>query len=376
MNFWKWIMCKEVYMKYLKIVLMCVITVLVLIMPDTWAYARNNDMTRMKDFRLNQSNNGGNISLKRLDNSNYELNFDTENLDEGYYTAYLYSLGNTNWSKYAGICFYMKNEGSTQANININAKVGSNKVLTVKDEDSIFIKEEGSSYLKRLHPQYGTVQIEAGFEGIVYIPFNSLSNKSISNIESWGLIVTSKENDKKKIIFGDFNFIDSNSSLKKNFNSRYSLKGDAEVQIPTVGQSISDYEFVDNKTKSNISDTGTKVEYFVDEDEKGISIDQNGRLTVTSDAEEKTVKLYASINDEVIEEFRVRLFKSWTLSASEVDGTLKSIPQESEINNLSAVRAKFFGKESVVIAFRVFCILILTGIVGFYCMWNKQEREK
>ncbi|NME81541.1 hypothetical protein [Clostridium sp. SM-530-WT-3G] len=45
-------------MKYLKIVLMCVITVLVLIMPDTWAYARNNDMTRMKDFRLNQSNNG------------------------------------------------------------------------------------------------------------------------------------------------------------------------------------------------------------------------------------------------------------------------------------------------------------------------------
>lgn len=376
MNFWKWIMCKEVYMKYLKIVLMCVITVLVLIMPDTWAYARNNDMTRMKDFRLNQSNNGGNISLKRLDNSNYELNFDTENLDEGYYTAYLYSLGNTNWSKYAGICFYMKNEGSTQANININAKVGSNKVLTVKDEDSIFIKEEGSSYLKRLHPQYGTVQIEAGFEGIVYIPFNSLSNKSISNIESWGLIVTSKENDKKKIIFGDFNFIDSNSSLKKNFNSRYSLKGDAEVQIPTAGQSISDYEFVDNKTKSNISDTGTKVEYFVDEDEKGISIDQNGRLTVTSDAEEKTVKLYASINDEVIEEFRVRLFKSWTLSASEVDGTLKSIPQESEINNLSAVRAKFFGKESVVIAFRVLCILILTGIVGFYCMWNKQEREK
>ena len=76
MNFWKWIMCKEVYMKYFKRVLMCVITVLVLIMPDTWAYAENDDMTRMKNFSLNQSNNGGDISLKRLDNCNYEFNFD------------------------------------------------------------------------------------------------------------------------------------------------------------------------------------------------------------------------------------------------------------------------------------------------------------
>lgn len=364
-------------MKYFKRVLMCVITVLVLIMPDTWAYAENDDMTRMKNFSLNQSNNGGDISLKRLDNCNYEFNFDTENLDEGYYTAYLYSLGNTSWSKYAGICFYMKNEGSTEANININTKTGDEKILTVKDEDSIFIKEEGSSYLIRLHPQYGTVQIEAGFDGIVYIPFNSLKNdKNISNVDSWGLIVTSKENDKKTIVFGDFNFINSNSSLKKNFNSRYSLKGDMEVQIPTAGQSISDYEFIDDKTKINISDSGAKVKYFVDEDEKGISIDENGRLTVTSDAEEKTVKVYAYINDEVIEEFRVQLFKSWTLSASEVDGTLKSIPKEGEINNLSAVRAKFFGRENVVIAFRVFCILITATIGGFYCVWKKQRREK
>lgn len=373
-------------MKYLKKVFICTAVICVFIIPDTCAYSVNNNVTPMENFQLKQSNNGGFVNLQKKDDYTYILDFNTDNLNSGYYTAYLYNNNNTesDWSKYVGICFYIKNESETDANININVKTKDNKVLTIKDEDSILIQKSGDSYFERIHPLYGTVQIQRGFEGTVYILFNILkdsknngySYEDISAIESWGIIVTSKEDDKKRIVFGNFNFINSNNDFKNDFNSQYSIKGDAEVQIPTAGQSISEYKLIDNNTKENILNSGAKVEYYIDGEEEGVSINNDGILTVTKDAEEKKIKAYAVINNEVKEDFEVQLFKSWTLNAKEIDGTYKSIPDENEINNSSALKIQLFDNVKVIRVIRVFCVLIGTSIVILYSIWQKQRKEK
>jgi len=373
-------------MKYLRKIFICTAVIFVFIISNTCAYSVSNNVTPMQNLQLNQSNNGGSVSLQKEDDYKYILDFNTNNLNSGYYTAYLYNENNTepDWSTYSGICFHIKNESETEANININVKTTDNKVFTVKDEDSIFIQKSEDSYFEKIHPLYGTAQIKPDYEGTVYIPFNILkdsenngySSDNISSIESWGIIVTSKENAKNRIVFGDFNFINLNNDFKKDFDAKYSIKGDTEVQIPTIGQSISDYKLIDNYTNQNILDSGIKVEYYIDGVEKGISINNDGRLTVTNEAEPKKIKAYAVINDEVKEEFEVQLFKSWTLSAYEVDGTSKSIPTENEVNSYFVSQVQFFNNKKVIILARAVLVLLTLGIFLLYFIWKKQRKEK
>lgn len=373
-------------MRYLKKILICAVVTINFTISDVCSYAVNNNVTQMQSVELKQNNNGGSVSIKKDGNNRYILDFDTNNLKEGYYTAYLYNFykDSSDWTKYSGISFYIKNESADEVNFNINVKTKDNKILTVNDEDSILIQKSVSSYLERVHPLYGTAKIDLGYEGIVYIPFNVLKENensiynpnNISNVDSWGIIVTSKENDEKKIILGDFNFINPNSDLKKDFEAHYSVKGDSDVQIPTAGESISNYKLIDNKTNEPISDNVYKVEYYIDGDEEGVSINNDGRLTVNNKAEAKKIKAYAVINDEFKEEFEIQLIKSWTLSVREVDGTLKSIPTENEINNSLILKIKSITSKKVITGFRIFGSLITVGIVLLYWMWKSQRKEK
>lgn len=339
--------------------------------------AANLDFKEFTPINIQKTANGANVEISSSETNGYELDvkMSTKGLNEGYYTAYLYENQSHDWSNYGAMSFHISNDSQSPIRINVNVKKNEETVLSPSDESVVLIKEDNSEMMEKLKPSYGTIELPKSFEGNIYISFSSFrENDSVSQektnefskVSSWGIIATLSENQEKNFNLSKFTLINKGSNIEKFFDPNDSIKGKNLMQIPAVGQSISDYK-IENDNK----DVQFKLMNPVD----GITISDNGRLIVTSDVEEQKVEICAVLDNTARETMEVQLEKSWTLSAKEVDGTSKSIPNPDEINKLISSNENLILTNNALIEIRICAILIAIAVGSLYWSWNRNNNK-
>lgn len=338
----------------------------------------NSDYKDFTPINIEKIMDGGHVEIETEESSEYQLNVDmnTMGLGKGYYTAYLYENQHRDWSNYEAMSFYISNESDNSIRINMNIKRDDGTVFSPSENSNVLFKKDTSEMLEKIQPSFGTIELPQGFKGRIYMPFNSFKEKGangksafngITQISSWGIIATMSENGKERFSLSNFQLINKGSSIGYYLNSDISIKGENIVEIPVAGESISEYKT--NETNKNV-----KFELLDSID--GVSISDNGRLSVNPDVEAQNIRISAVLDDRFRQIMDVQLIKSWTLSAREVDGTTKSIPRPEEISNILSNNDKLMLSEKFLNSIRIIACIICAGFATLYWWWKREKNNK
>lgn len=371
-------------MKVYKMQRILIFLLVVFISNFTTVYALNEEeLVEYVPDKIEQISNGVDATLSKLQSNMYELNMDTSGLKTGYYTTYIYVNSSDDWSNYEGFQFKVENKSSGSIRINLDIKTRDGKVLSVPDKNVVMLKNIDREELEIYNPKYGTVEIPKDFNGEIYIPFNSMREKEevlnevikVAGIDSWGIVATAAENENKDFLVGDFRLIKSGSNLKKYFEYNLEITGDKEVEIPVVGEGISDYKVIDTVENEDILEKGTVVEFKMKKDVNGVNISKDGRLTIHPDISPQEIEIESVINDTIVKNLKVNLLKSWTLTEKEVDGTKKSIPKENEVRSILDDKDEIYINRFIIII-RFFIVFISIFCVVLYIKWKNNLKRK
>lgn len=371
-------------MKVYKMQRILIFLLVVFISNFTTVYALNEEeLVEYVPDKIEQISNGVDATLSKLQSNMYELNMDTSGLKTGYYTTYIYVNSSDDWSNYEGFQFKVENKSSGSIRINLDIKTRDGKVLSVPDKNVVMLKNIDREELEIYNPKYGTVEIPKDFNGEIYIPFNSMREKEevlnevikVAGIDSWGIVATAAENENKDFLVGDFRLIKSGSNLKKYFEYNLQITGDKEVEIPVVGEGISDYKVIDTVKNEDILEKGTVVEFKMKKDVNGVNISKDGRLTIHPDISPQEIEIESVINDTIVKNLKVNLLKSWTLTEKEVDGTKKSIPKENEVRSILDDKDEIYINRFIIIM-RFFIVFISIFCVALYIKWKNNPTKK
>lgn len=371
-------------MKVYKMQRILIFLLVVFISNFTTVYALNEEeLVEYVPDKIEQISNGVDATLSKLQSNMYELNMDTSGLKTGYYTTYIYVNSSDDWSNYEGFQFKVENKSSSSIRINLDIKTRDGKVLSVPDKNVVMLKNIDREELEIYNPKYGTVEIPKDFNGEIYIPFNSMREKEevlnevikVAGIDSWGIVATAAENENKDFLVGDFRLIKSGSNLKKYFEYNLEITGDKEVEIPVIGEGISDYKVIDTVKNEDILEKETVVEFKMKKDVNGVNISKDGRLTIHPDISPQEIEIESVINDTIVKNLKVTLLKSWTLTEKEVDGTKKSIPKENEVRSILDDKDEIYINRFIIIM-RFFIVFISIFCVVLYIKWKNNPTKK
>ena len=371
-------------MKVYKMQRILIFLLVVFISNFTTVYALNEEeLVEYVPDKIEQISNGVDATLSKLQSNMYELNMDTSGLKTGYYTTYIYVNSSDDWSNYEVFQFKVENKSSSSIRINLDIKTRDGKVLSVPDKNVVMLKNIDREELEIYNPKYGTVEIPKDFNGEIYIPFNSMREKEevlnevikVAGIDSWGIVATAAENENKDFLVGDFRLIKSGSNLKKYFEYNLEITGDKEVEIPVVGEGISDYKVIDTVKNEDILEKETVVEFKMKKDVNGVNISKDGRLTIHPDISPQEIEIESVINDTIVKNLKVTLLKSWTLTEKEVDGTKKSIPKENEVRSILDDKDEIYINRFIIIM-RFFIVFISIFCVVLYIKWKNNPTKK
>lgn len=365
------------------IVFICMITLCFI--NSTCAYGISNiDSTEFIPKNIEKTTNGADVKINSSTTNGYELDvsMNTIGLDDGYYTAYLYENKSRDWSSYEAIAFDVVNECNSSVRINLNIKKNDNTVVSPSDDNVILTKMKNAQIMEKVHPSYGTIELPKDFKGTIYIPFNSFKEKDnltsdnvneISKVLSWGIIVTQSENEEKSFKVSKFSLITKGSDMDKYFNLNFSIKGDTTIEIPVVGETIYDYKIESINNVENINKN--TVKFKIKESVDGITINDNGRLTLTPDVQEQQIQICAVLDENLSEIMDIQLLKSWTVDAKELDGTSKSIPRPDEVSTLTKNKKGSWINNNILIGTRISIIIITIVFGSLYWFWKKNANK-
>lgn len=336
------------------------------------AYADEIKVTKFTPDNISYTINDGKLELNCSinDEGNYEIHGDmnTEGLQEGYYTSYIYETKSSDWSNYDGASFHIENMGEGPIDMNLSVVCSDGSKFNVSKKNVMLVKRENSDIIERVHLPYGAVNINKGFIGTIYIPFESLVQENLeaetssgkaastivnklSQISSWEISITCRENESKHFKISDFAFVNPNQNFDNYLKDRFLITGDDNVVIPESGEYVYQYNIDTPSLKS-------QSVFSIGDDLNGIKISREGLLTVGYNAEPQIITINAlkSIDDArgVGEAKSINLVRSWSHDRMYEDGISMAIPNEKNYNMAVSPRNIFINR-IVTIIVRMIC---------------------
>jgi len=296
-------------------------------------------------------------------------------LANGYYSAYIYELKKSNWTKYGELVFSIKNESKDPLKFNVIVERESGESLTILENSQVFIQKKGEEKLDIISPTFGSIELEGHFDGTVHIPFNSLQDKNltefpkeqqISQIISWGITTNIVENKELEFRVEDFELVLKENALLNNKLAGIIINGDKQVLKPIVGESIAQYSVEMNGMNERAS-------FQLDKPINGAILTDDGRLTLTPSIQTDKLLIQVEIDNKWRKQFNVELTTPWSLNAKDKDGTSLAIPKIGEMAKVTNSSDPFLNKNTL-IALRM---IILTGgaiICLLYWGWRRRAR--
>ena len=171
---------------------------------------------------------------------------------------YIYQNIKENWSMYNNFYIEIQNKNKSSQRINLSIQSKNMLEFRLKEGSEVFLEGKNIIYSDKI--KEGCIEVPGEFEGKIYVNFNSLINEEsnvvldsnmLSNIVSWGITFIPSDEEHNIVIIKKISLL---SEEKLRFLNNIKIIGDEEVQIPVLGQSISQYEVLGLKSDSKIND--------------------------------------------------------------------------------------------------------------------------
>lgn len=335
------------------------------------------DFIEFKPKSIEKTTDGVNasISLSDTDECSLEVDINAQNLKSGYYSTYLYENENRDWSNYSAMGFRIRNKSQGALRLNFNLTTADNAVLSMPDESIALIRKDGSDTIESVEFNYGTLEIGENFDGVIYLPFSSFklnaennsNTKEISKILSWGILAITKENEVKKFNVSRFLLIPKESEINKYFKYNFSIEGDEIVEIPVLGEGITNYKISIGTDEKNNT---TKMKFQLKNPVDGAKIYESGRLALTPEVKPQKLQICAILNGELSNTMEVQLVNSWTVAETELKD---SIPKTSEVLGAMNKYENIMIDMKALTALRVFVAIGALALCGIYLYWKRNE---
>lgn len=308
---------------------------------------------------------------------NMKISFQTTDQKEGEYPVSVFENTKQELSGYAGVNIKVKNSAEhVKGNVLFSTQKGN--VLVLEDDVPVILKQNGTYHTEKV--DYGAFSIPANFEGEIYIPFSSFTKGDEAEREElekgiYGLGVTLVAPEKKQISveIQSVSFIPD----KENEIFYFTLSGSEKVLRPSIGESVENYavDFFDSE--------GQKIEktcvmsYCITKDGrpvKGISIDENGKLTVTAEAEEGEYRLEAKNSEGESTYLLITLKKSWTETQKTENGYDASMVLPDEVVKVADDTSVWMNASYLVIG-RILVVVSAVAFLIYYTYKHKKNKE-
>lgn len=299
-------------------------------------------LTEINAENIQSTINEGELKISTIINDNGEIevngNINTKKLDIGYYTSFIFSNLNEDWRAYDGFAFHMNNNGKNILQLNLNLQSADGTKLSIPDGEIVLIENDNSNIIERVSLSNGSFEVCSGFDGMIYIPFKSMSisddsldntksidvdyMNSLSEINLWGIVMTCSEDVEINFKISRFSLINKGEIKDKYLMSNMEITGSSSIMIPTVGESIGQY---------SISGSNNAVFEILD-DIDYVDISEDGRLVVYNGAQPQQIRICA-IDGDIGTTKNVELYKSWNEGMTYEDGVSMQIlnPEEMEV---------------------------------------------
>lgn len=322
------------------------------------------------------------ISTNVNDNGESEIigNIDTRNLNNGYYTSFIFSSVNEDWRSYDGFAFHMNNNGDNFLQLNLNLQSADGTKLSIPDEKIIIIKNDDSSIIEKVSLSNGTFEIYRGFDGIIYIPFKSMGISddygeavinndvdylnSLASINLWGISMTCRENSQINFKMSRFSLINSGEIKDEYLTNNMKISGKSRIMIPTSGESIETYKVSDSENAS--FEMLDNIDY--------VDISNDGRLTIYDGAEPQQIRICA-VDGNICTTKEIELYKSWTEGKTYDDGVSMQILKPEEVRVILSPDNIFLNR-TFILLLRIFIILIASAFGGLFFYYRKISRRE
>lgn len=327
------------------------------------------------ELSIHKWTNGAKVQSHVDRNGSLQISTDTQGLDKGFYSAYLYELQNRDWSGSGELRFSVRNDSDQVLPLNVVITRADRAALTVSNERQVILIPKATKEPKLVRPVDGLIELAPEFEGEVRVPFSSLMMQykpatagqvTPGKILSWGITMTTSENAQLRYRVGNVKLVPAQEAAVENSLSAVHIHGDERVVIPVAGQSVAQY------TMSGLPEN-SDVQFQLAHPVQGVSITSDGLLTLETEAAGiKSVVIQAVIDQRWTSSFIVALDPSTAMQVKEADGTPRFIPAPDQVSKVlepSAIWLKPWMEWMI----RIGLLFIGLLVVIPYWLWRREQ---
>lgn len=363
-------------MKKKKLIVLTILYCLISVFTYIPVFAISSDAkVTVKPDEFSEWDNGVEVIKEIINNTNgytLKVNADTIGLADGYYSYFLYENKSRNLGGYDGVSFEINNKNEIPLKMNVSMTPKSGTGLTLKDEGILILESLNGNEGEVIQVSNGIFEIPAGFNGVVYIPFNQLKNDdgkevSINNIATWGFTGVLEEEQEVKYEISNINFLKGSFPLQEEKYKNIHIAGNDKIYLSSKGTIIENFK-AEVKTLEGEA-VNSDVTFFLENAVEGASISEDGRLEIASDCKETAITVCAKSSDSFgIGKFNVQLLKP------ESENKTSYIPASSEIKSIMPPAYQFLI-DKIVLA-RIVLIVIALIFLGIFGSWLVKLRIK
>ncbi|MCC0630041.1 hypothetical protein IC171_14585 [Clostridioides sp. ES-S-0171-01] len=300
-----------------------------------------------------------------------KIETDSSKDDEERY-LYVYQNIKENWSMYHNFYIEIQNKNKSSQRINLSIQSKSMTEFRLKEGSEVFLEDKNIIYLDKIKD--GCIEVPGEFEGKIYVNFNSFINDKnnmlldfnrLSDIVSWGITFIPSNEEHNIVIIRKLSLL-SQEQLESLHNTK--ITGDEEVQIPVLGQSISQYKVLGIENNSD-------VKYSLMEKQDNITISQKGKLTLNSKAKPGQIILQVNVGDKFKIGKKITLTQSWSINKKDKDGvpyTLVSPEQSPTVQDMKEINFM----NNIITLIRILFMSLVAMFLGIYLYWKKKSKTK
>lgn len=303
------------------------------------------------------------------------LSVSTEGQKEGQYPLSFFQDTKKDFKGYGGVVLSLVNEQAEELKMNMLLAPQKGGASVVADGEKVVLKED--EIWQETTADLGSFTIPADFDGQVYLPFDIFEQaEEIDGIYGLGFTFVLPEDDTAQVTLEAIQILPDADMQALDW---FEVNGADTVLRPTVGESIADYTTAFYNMAGTELKKNEAVTYEIQTEDgsapEGMSIDENGRLTVKNDAVDGAYRLFA--RDASGQAFRrtITLKGSWTETQKTENGYDASMLPTDRVTEVVAKDSPFMD-DSLIRAVRVAAVAVIVVFLGHYVYKHRKYKKE
>lgn len=216
--------------------------------------------------------------------------------------------------EYKGIAIDIVNTSDVEVSIDFILVDKDNNKLVLMEDETVIVEKNNEKYLEQT--EFASIKIEPQFQGKVYIPLDVMEQSSenskdidMTKLTSWSLGILLEKEAVADIKINAMSWISSDFIEQFGTSFGATIEGDDSVMLPEHGESIAFFEIVE--------ENDSNYKFVLDGYSDGITLNETGKITLTTECVAQEVVLKAVDKNGVIITKKISLAPSWRVDSDE-----------------------------------------------------------